>query len=71
MLESAGLEVTQERHLNKIGPLAWRVFGGLLGRRKMNRPALKLWDKTVWFWRRVDGFLPWRGLSLVAVARKR
>jgi len=24
----------------------------------------------VWFWRRVDGLLPWRGLSLVAVAKR-
>jgi SAM-dependent methyltransferase len=71
MLEAAGLEVTEERHFNKIGSVAWRVFGKLLGRRKMNRPALKLWDKTVWFWRRVDGLFPWRGLSLIAVARKR
>ena len=71
MLETAGLEVVEERHFNKIGAIAWRVFGTLLGRRKMNRPALKLWDKTVWFWRRVDGLFPWRGLSLIAVARKR
>jgi len=71
MLESAGLEVTEERTFNKIGAVAWRLFGTLLGRKKMNRPALKLWDKTVWFWRRVDGLFPWRGLSLIAVARKR
>jgi 2-polyprenyl-3-methyl-5-hydroxy-6-metoxy-1,4-benzoquinol methylase len=71
MLEAAGLEVIEERHFNKIGSLAWGVFGKLFGRRKMNRVALKLWDKTVWFWRRVDALLPWRGLSLIAVARKR
>jgi hypothetical protein len=35
----------------------------------MSRPGLKLWDKTVWFWRRVDFLLPWRGLSLIIVAR--
>jgi hypothetical protein len=29
-----------------------------------------LFDKTVWFWRRVDGLLPWPGLSLVAVAKR-
>ena len=71
MLEGAGLDVVEERQFNKIGAIAWRVFGTLLGRRKMNRPALKLWDKTVWFWRRVDGVFPWRGLSLIAVGRKR
>jgi hypothetical protein len=37
----------------------------------MNRVLLKLWDKTVWFWRRVDILLPWNGLSLIAVARRK
>jgi len=32
---------------------------------------LKVFDKTVWLWRRIDWLLPWRGLSLVVVAKKR
>ena len=36
----------------------------------INNFNLKLFDKTVWFWRRVDGLIPWRGLSLIVVARK-
>jgi len=31
---------------------------------------LKLFDKTVWIWRRIDGLLPWRGLSLIVLATK-
>ena len=30
---------------------------------------LKIFDKTVWLWRRIDGMLPWPGLSLIVVAR--
>jgi len=45
-------------------------LGKLLGRTRIHKPALKLFDKTVWIWRRIDGLLPWRGLTLVAVARK-
>ena len=71
MMETAGLEVISERHLNKIGSVAWRMSGNLLRRRKMSRVALKLWDKTVWFWRRIDWLLPWSGLSLIAVGRKK
>jgi hypothetical protein len=33
--------------------------------------TLKLFDKSVWFWRRIDFLLPWRGLSLVAVAERK
>jgi glycosyltransferase involved in cell wall biosynthesis len=70
MIENAGFRVEQMRQLNKFGALAWLVYGGLLRRNRMNKVTLKLFDKTVWFWRRVDPILPWRGLSLIAVARK-
>jgi 2-polyprenyl-3-methyl-5-hydroxy-6-metoxy-1,4-benzoquinol methylase len=70
ILGQTGFEIERMYQLNKIGTLSWWIFGKLLGRRTMNRPALKLFDKTVWFWRRIDGLLPWQGLSLVAVAKK-
>ena len=69
MLESRGFQVEHEYQINKIGTLSWWFFGKILHRKKMNRPGLKIWDKTVWFWRRVDFLLPWRGLSLILVAR--
>ncbi len=71
MLDRAGFDVAEERDFNKIGSLSWWLSGRVLGQRKMNRVLLKLWDKTVWFWRRVDGILPWSGLSLIVVARLR
>jgi len=70
LLEQAGFQVEQVHQLNKIGTPAWWLSGKLLGRRCISKITLKLFDKTVWFWRRVDGLLPWHGLSLVAVARK-
>ncbi|MEP7351947.1 MAG: glycosyltransferase [Acidobacteriota bacterium] len=70
LLSSAGLQIEHERSFNKIGTLSWWFFGKLMGQSKMSRLGLKLWDKTVWFWRRVDGILPWSGLSLIVVARK-
>jgi glycosyltransferase involved in cell wall biosynthesis len=70
MLGQTGFHIEQMYQLNKIGTLSWWIFGKVLGRKAISRPALKLFDKTVWFWRRVDGLLPWPGLSLVAVAKK-
>jgi SAM-dependent methyltransferase len=69
MLAAQGFQVAREHQVNKLGAVTWWVFGKVLGRRAMNRPMLKLWDKTVWFWRRIDPLLPWPGLSLIAVAR--
>ena len=56
---------------DKIGALSWWIVGKLLRRKRIHRVGLKLFDKTVWFWSRVEGILPWRGLSLVAVAKRR
>ncbi|HUA87240.1 MAG TPA: bifunctional glycosyltransferase/class I SAM-dependent methyltransferase [Bryobacteraceae bacterium] len=70
MVAAAGFRVEGERQLNKIGALAWWVNGKILRRKKIGKPALKLFDKTVWVWRRMDVLLPWRGLSLVVIARK-
>jgi SAM-dependent methyltransferase len=69
-LERTGFRVGRIYQLNKIGALSWWIFGKLLGRKRISKPALKLFDKTVWLWRRIDGLLPWRGLSLVAVAKR-
>jgi glycosyltransferase involved in cell wall biosynthesis len=69
MLEEAGFEIQQERQINKIGALSWWT-ANLTGGKKMSRPMLKIWDKTVWFWRSIDGLLPWPGLSRIVVARR-
>ncbi len=70
MLEGLGLKIESERQINKIGAPAWWFASQILHREKISRPALKLWDKTVWFQRLIDPLLPWQGLSLVIVARK-
>jgi SAM-dependent methyltransferase len=71
LLDQAGLTVTAMRQLNKIGALGWWAYGKVLRRRRISKVALKIFDKTVWIWRRFDAVLPWPGLSLIAVAAKR
>jgi SAM-dependent methyltransferase len=70
-MEKSGLRVDRLYQMNKIGAISWWVFGKVLGRTRINKFSLKLFDKTVWFWRRIDGLLPWKGLSVIAVATKR
>jgi glycosyltransferase involved in cell wall biosynthesis len=69
MLAELGLTVEQEHQINKIGALGWWFSSRVLHRSRISRPALKLWDKSVWLLRRIDALLPWQGLSLVVVAR--
>ncbi|MGD1096036.1 MAG: glycosyltransferase [Bryobacteraceae bacterium] len=70
LLEQTGFQVERLYQLNKFGSISWFLYGKILGRKGIPKPALKLFDKTVWFWRRIDGLLPWRGLSLIAIARR-
>jgi SAM-dependent methyltransferase len=70
LLESQGFAVEQAYHFNKAGTPPWWAYGKLLGARKINKFVLKVFDKTVWVWRRLDRLVPWPGLSLIVVARK-
>ena len=69
LLQEAGFKVERARSLNKISALSWWINGRLLGASYISKFMLKAFDKTVWIWRRVDPLLPWRGLSLIVVAR--
>lgn len=55
---------------NKAGTLPWWLYSKVLGSRTIGKPVLKLFDKTVFLWSRIDRFMPWHGLSLIVVARK-
>ena len=68
MLVSAGFDVRRIHQLNKFGTPAWLLHGRLLKRKHISKITLKLFDKTVWIWRRLDALLPWHGLSLIAIA---
>jgi glycosyltransferase involved in cell wall biosynthesis len=70
LISDAGLEVTSIRSFNSMAYLAWLFSGKLFGSKQLNRVTLKLFDKTVWFWRRIDPIVPCPGLTLFAVATR-
>jgi glycosyltransferase involved in cell wall biosynthesis len=69
LLQKHGFAVPKLAEINKIGRPAWSLYG-MLRQRRINKITLKIFDKTVWFWRLIDPVLPWRGLSLIAIATK-
>lgn len=69
LLEGSGFEEIRLHQFNRFGAFSWWLYGKLLARNRIPKPALKLFDKTVWIWRRIDGILPWPGLALIAIAR--
>jgi len=71
LLEAQGLAVEKVYHLNRAGAPPWWAYSRLLGSKSISKPVLKIFDKTVWLWSRLDGLLPWPGLTLIVVARNR
>lgn len=69
LLEAAGFAVEQMQQFNRAGAPPWWAYGRAMSSKGISKPVLKIFDKTVWLWRRIDGILPWRALSLIAVAR--
>jgi glycosyltransferase involved in cell wall biosynthesis len=71
LLENAGFEVVRIRDINKAGVLGWWLASRVLGRKRLSKVTLKLFDKTVWLWRLADRLLPWHGLTMVVEARRK
>ena len=51
MLAKMGFRIEQEHQINKIGAAGWWFSSRVLHRSRISRPALKLWDKSVWLLR--------------------
>ena len=64
LLESQGFRVEMAVDFNKAGAPPWWAYSKLFGSRNINKPVLKIFDKTVWIWRRLDPLMPWPGLPL-------
>jgi glycosyltransferase involved in cell wall biosynthesis len=70
LLESAGLRVSSLRDFNRLAVPGWLVNGRLLERERVSRVQLKTFNTLCPYLGGLDRFLPWSGLSLVAVAER-
>lgn len=70
LLEGQGLRVEKVISFNKCGMPPWWFYSRVLRSARINKLTLKMFDKTVWLWKRIDSLVPWPGLSLIMVARK-
>ena len=70
LLTQHGFALETVESFNKVALLPWWAYARLFHVGHISKLVLKVFDKTVWFWRRLDILLPWPGLSLIAVARK-
>ena len=70
LLAAHGFAVETAESFNKAALLPWWAYGKLFHAGSISKLVLKIFDKSVWFLRRLDILMPWPGLSLVVVGRK-
>ena len=70
-LAKAGFAVEYLSDFNRFGLLGWWWNGIVCKRRNFGRIQMKLFNALIPLLRHVDRFLPWAGLGLILVARRR
>lgn len=69
-MEAAGFEVERILRFNRVSRLPWYVSGKILKRTSLDWNQMRVYDRFVWLWRRIDRFLPWRPTSIIGIALK-
>jgi SAM-dependent methyltransferase len=69
-MQEAGFTVETILNFNRVSRPAWFLSSRVLRRSRLGRFQLKLFDKMVWLWRRIDRFIPWKPTSIIAIAHK-
>ncbi len=69
-MRQADFVVEEMLQFNRVTRFGWRLNGRWLKRKGFGRLQLWLFDHFVWLWRRMDRFLPWPAVSLIAIGKK-
>lgn len=69
-MEQSGFQVEKILDFNRASRPGWYFNGKLLRRSTISPLQLKLFDRLVWLWRRIDPLLPWKPNSIIAVGIK-
>lgn len=70
-MEQAGFEIERVLRFNRITRPGWYINARVLKRKYFSRVQLWFFDRLVWLWKRIDPFIPWPAVSIIAVGRKR
>ena len=70
LCDKAGLKIKKIISFNRISTLPWLINGKIFRRRTFGRFQILIMNLFVPIFRRIDKFLPWPSLSLIAILEK-
>jgi 2-polyprenyl-3-methyl-5-hydroxy-6-metoxy-1,4-benzoquinol methylase len=71
LLARTGYELEEMLSFNRISRPGWKFAGQALKSTTLSQGGMRVFDRLVWLWSRIDGKLPWEPVSIVAIARRR
>lgn len=69
LMTDCGYTVEDILKFNRVSMPGWRFNGQILKSRTLPRLSLRIFDRFVWLWRRIDNALPWEPTSIIAIAK--
>ena len=69
-MHAAGFMVGTILNFNRISRPAWYFSGTVLKRSALSPFQMKVFDRLVWLWRRLDSVLPWPSTSIIGIGTK-
>lgn len=69
-MERCGFRVERILEFNRISRPAWYISGRVFHRSSLGVWQMRVFDRLVWLWRRLDGVLPWGPTSIIAIGVK-
>ena len=70
LLSHAGYELDRMLQFNRVSWFGWRFAGQVMKSRALSHVGMRVFDRFVWLWRRIDASLPWEPVSIIAIARR-
>jgi glycosyltransferase involved in cell wall biosynthesis len=55
---------------NRVSWPGWRFTGQVLKSGRLSPFSMWAFDKFVWLWKAIDGKLPWKAVSIIAIAKR-
>ena len=66
-MEQTGFRVEKILEFNRISRPAWFLSGRVFKRTALSAGQMRVFDRFVWLWRRIDPLLPWPPTSIIAI----